>query len=93
MEPDHSANIKHFLDAYPKTIVVGNDKTFNFMENFFGNDIAKNRLVVIVSHNLSDARTFADRIIELSNGKIINDYIRNKDYTRKEENEKNIGDK
>ena len=46
MEPDHSANIKHFLDAYPKTIVVGNDKTFNFMENFFGKDIAKNRLVV-----------------------------------------------
>ena len=46
MEPDHSANIKHFLDAYPKTVVVGNDKTFTFMENFFGSDIAKNRLVV-----------------------------------------------
>ena len=43
-------------------------------------ELSKNRLVVIVSHNLSDARTFADRIIELSNGKIINDYIRNKDY-------------
>ena len=46
MEPDHSANIKHFLDAYPKTIVVGNDKTFTMMENFFGSEIAKNRLVV-----------------------------------------------
>lgn len=46
MEPDHSANIKHFLSAYPKTIVVGNDKTFTMMENFFGSDIAKNRLVV-----------------------------------------------
>lgn len=46
MEPDHSANIKHFLDAYPNTTVVGNDKTFTFMENFFGSDIAKKRLVV-----------------------------------------------
>lgn len=46
MEPDHSANIKHFLDAYPNTTVVGNDKTFTFMENFFGSDIAKKKLVV-----------------------------------------------
>ena len=46
MEPDHSANIKQFLNAYPKAIVVGNDKTFTMMENFFGTDIAKNRLVV-----------------------------------------------
>ncbi len=46
MEPDHSANIKHFLDAYPKATVVGNDKTFNMMQNFFGDKIAPNRLVV-----------------------------------------------
>jgi len=46
MEPDHSANIKHFLDAYPNTTVVGNDKTFTMMQNFFGEDIAKKRLVV-----------------------------------------------
>ena len=44
-------------------------------------ELSKDRLVLIVSHNLSDARTYADRIIELSSGKIINDYIRNKDFS------------
>jgi flavorubredoxin len=53
MEPDHSANIKHFLDAYPKTIVVGNDKTFTMMQNFFGEAIAPNRLVVKNGDNLN----------------------------------------
>ncbi|MBR2892074.1 MAG: ABC transporter ATP-binding protein [Bacilli bacterium] len=43
-------------------------------------ELSKERLVLIVSHNLTDARNYADRIIELSNGKIINDYIRNEEY-------------
>ena len=43
-------------------------------------ELSKERLVIIVSHNLSDAREYADRIIELSNGKIINDLIRNENY-------------
>ena len=38
-------------------------------------ELSKERLVLMVSHNLSDANKYADRIIELSNGKIINDYI------------------
>lgn len=42
--------------------------------------LSKTRLVIIVSHNLNDAKKYADRIIELSNGKIINDYIRNDDF-------------
>lgn len=42
--------------------------------------LSKDRLVLIVSHNLSDASEYADRIIELSQGEIINDYIRNPDY-------------
>ena len=42
--------------------------------------ISKDRLVLMVSYNLSDANKFADRIVELSQGKIINDLIRNKDY-------------
>lgn len=46
MEPDHSASIKKFLQVYPQTTVVGNAKTFTMMENFFGSDIAPNRLVV-----------------------------------------------
>ncbi len=46
MEPDHSASIKKFLQVYPQTTVVGNAKTFTMMENFYGDDIAPNRLVV-----------------------------------------------
>ena len=36
-------------------------------------EISKDKLVIIVSHNLYDAYEYADRIIELSNGKILND--------------------
>jgi hypothetical protein len=45
--------------------------------------ISKNKLVVLVSHNLYDAYEYADRIIELSGGKIINDLERNSGYTQK----------
>ena len=38
MEPDHSANITSFLKVYPDTVVVGNAKTFTFMEQFYGKD-------------------------------------------------------
>lgn len=44
--------------------------------------LSKDRLVLIVSHNLSDAAEYADRIIELSQGEIINDYIRNPNYCK-----------
>lgn len=43
-------------------------------------ELSKDRLVVIVSHNLVDAREYADRIIELSQGRIINDFVRNPNY-------------
>lgn len=45
MEPDHSANIVNFLNVYPDTIVVGNEKTFKMMDQFFRTYI-KNKLVV-----------------------------------------------
>ena len=32
MEPDHSANITSFLGAYPDAVVIGNAKTFTFMD-------------------------------------------------------------
>lgn len=35
MEPDHSANIKRFLEVYPDTKIVGNTKTFTMIGNFF----------------------------------------------------------
>ncbi len=41
-------------------------------------NLSNNRLVVIVSHNLHDAQTFADQIIELADGKMINNLTRTK---------------
>ena len=46
MEPDHSANIKNFLDVYPDATVVGNAKTFTMMDQFFQLDPSVKRLVV-----------------------------------------------
>jgi len=46
MEPDHSANIGKFLEVYPDAVVVGNIQTFNMMKQFFGADIATNKLTV-----------------------------------------------
>lgn len=41
---------------------------------------SKDKLVLIVSHNLEDAENYADRIIELMDGKIVRDLTKNKDY-------------
>lgn len=38
--------------------------------------LSKDRLVIIVSHNLDDAKTYADRIIELSDGKLVSDLVK-----------------
>ncbi len=46
MEPDHSANIKNFLDKYPDTTVVGNAQTFNMMGQFFALPSDMKKLVV-----------------------------------------------
>ena len=46
MEPDHSSNIKAFLEKYPDAVVVSSAKAFAMMENYFGKEIAKNRLEV-----------------------------------------------
>lgn len=40
MEPDHSANIMRFLEVYPDTVVVGNEKTFKMINQFFHQEIA-----------------------------------------------------
>ena len=48
MEPDHGANIAKLAARYPAMQVVGNAKTFQYMEQFFGADaIAKERRVVV----------------------------------------------
>ena len=46
MEPDHSANIANFLNAYPNAVVVSSVKAFVMMKNFFGTDYADRRIVV-----------------------------------------------
>ena len=46
MEPDHSANIQHFMKIYPQTTIVGNAKTFMMMDQFFDLDSKINRFVV-----------------------------------------------
>ena len=46
MEPDHSANIANFVKNYPDVTVVGNEKTFKMIENFFDIDLDGRRLVV-----------------------------------------------
>ena len=46
MEPDHSANIDVFLQAYPEAVVVSSAKAFAMMKNFFGTDYVDRRIVV-----------------------------------------------
>lgn len=46
MEPDHSASITDFMEAYPETVIVSNAKSFNMMKNFFGNDYAERKIAV-----------------------------------------------
>ena len=46
MEPDHSANIMNFLKVYPDATVIGNAKTFTFMEQFYGKNDAMKKQVV-----------------------------------------------
>ena len=55
MEPDHSANIKNFLNVYPDTTVVGNTKTFAMMEQFFQMEFP-NRLEVNEYDTLSTGK-------------------------------------
>lgn len=46
MEPDHSANIVRFMDAWPAATVVASQAAFRMMKQFYGNDYADRRLVV-----------------------------------------------
>ena len=46
MEPDHSAGIARLVARYPSIKIVGNDKTFKMMEQFFSFDLT-DRMVVV----------------------------------------------
>ena len=53
MEPDHSANIKNFLSAYPDAAVVANAKTFAMIDGFFGEGLCENKITVAEGDTLS----------------------------------------
>ncbi len=46
MEPDHSANIFKFTEAYPEAKIVASAKAFAMCKNFFGTDFSDRRVVV-----------------------------------------------
>ncbi len=46
MEPDHSANIKVFMDKFPNAKLIASDKAFVMMKQFFGDDFADRRVAV-----------------------------------------------
>ena len=53
MEPDHSANIANFVNAYPEAKIVSSAKAFQMMKNFFGTDFADRQIVVGEGSKLS----------------------------------------
>jgi len=53
MEPDHSANIVNFLNAYPDTQIVSSSKAFTMMGQFFGNEFTEHQVVVGEGDTLS----------------------------------------
>ena len=53
MEPDHSANINRFAEAYPDATIVATDRAFVMMNKFFGTDYADRRLAVGEGDTLS----------------------------------------
>ncbi len=53
MEPDHSANIVNFMNAYPEATIVSSAKAFSMMKNFFGTEFEDRRIVVGGNDTLS----------------------------------------
>ena len=53
MEPDHSANIVNFMNAYPEAKIVSSAKAFSMMKNFFGTEFEDRRIVVGGNDTLS----------------------------------------
>jgi flavorubredoxin len=47
LEPDHAANIQTLVDLYPDVKLVGNDKTFAFLPQFFNIEDLENRKIVV----------------------------------------------
>ena len=60
MEPDHAANIRTFLDAYPDTTLISNKKAFTMMDQFYyptleasRQEVENGQTISLGSHNLT----------------------------------------
>ena len=53
MEPDHSANITRFMDAYPNAQMVATAKAFDMLQNLYGVDYEDRRIIVKDGDELS----------------------------------------
>lgn len=53
MEPDHSANVLNFMNAYPQAQVVATAQAFAMMKNFFGTDFDGRKKVIADKETLS----------------------------------------
>ncbi len=53
MEPDHSANIRVFMQKYPNCKIVASALAFIMMKNYFGTDYSERKVVVKENDTLS----------------------------------------
>lgn len=53
VEPDHSGALVYALEKYPNAIIVGNSKTFVYLQQFFDVDISNRKLEVKEGDELS----------------------------------------
>lgn len=53
MEPDHCANIEEIVRRYPEVKIVGNQKTFQFMRQYYSMDMSANYYEVKDGQELS----------------------------------------
>ena len=53
MEPDHSAGIAAFMEAYPEAEILASAPAFNMIKQFFGTDFADRRKVIKEGDTLS----------------------------------------
>lgn len=56
MEPDHSANALRFSQEFPNAKIVGNQKIFTMLNEYFATDFAEKRVVVADGQTLSLGR-------------------------------------
>lgn len=47
MEPDHAANIQKLTEKYPNMKIIGNEKTFTFIQQFFDIQKLEERKIVV----------------------------------------------